>query len=167
MTIQSLKRGDFRWRVSIVADGDEGMALTNRSEPLTDDSPPELIFLDFESATDSRRVLAEIRASEPLKDLPVVLLTGSLVLVHEAVRQTQMLQADGFLTKPVTLGQSTQLITSLRRSRIADVVVPPLDWNSSRERPEQPATAGHTPDVGLCLDAPSMSHHSLAGVLTP
>ena len=46
-------------------------------------------------------MLAEIRGDEELKDIPVVVLTGSHV--RRAILQAEALHVDGFMTKPVDL----------------------------------------------------------------
>ena len=65
-------------------------------------------------------MLAEIRADEELKDIPVVVLTGSVVC--RAILQTQELHVDGFMTKPVELDKFIGVVKSRRRSWLAELV---------------------------------------------
>jgi CheY-like chemotaxis protein len=69
-------------------------------------------------------VLAEIRANGELKDIPVVVLTGSRV--QRAVLQAQELHVDGFMTKPVDLDKFIGVVKSLRRSWLAELILCPM-----------------------------------------
>ena len=60
-----------------------------------------------------------------LKQISVVVLTASLV--HKAVLKAEKLHVDGYMTKPVSLEQFLSVIKSLRRSLLAEVILPPLD----------------------------------------
>jgi len=53
----------------------------------------------------------------------VIVLTASAV--HRAVLQAQNLRVDGFMTKPVSLDQFIEAVRSLRRSVLAELVLPP------------------------------------------
>jgi two-component system response regulator len=84
---------------------------------------PDLVLLDMElPKKDGRQVLAEIRSSEELRKIPVVVLTGSAV--SRVVLQAEDLRVDGFMTKPVSLDQFIQAVKMLRRSVLAELVLP-------------------------------------------
>ena len=74
---------------------------------------------------DGREVLTEVRADDELKSVPVVVLTASLV--HKAILEGERLHVDGFMTKPVSWDQFISVVKSLRRSWLAEVILPPLD----------------------------------------
>lgn len=126
MTIQALKRGDFQCRVSLVKDGEEAMSFLNRMGIYARAPRPDLILLDMQlPKKDGREVLTEIRADDELEGVPVVVLTASLV--HKAILEGEKLHVDGFMTKPVSWDQFISVVKSLRRSWLAEVVLPPLD----------------------------------------
>lgn len=123
VTIQALKQGHVQCRVSIVRDGEEAMRFLNRQGILARAPRPDLILLDMElPKKDGREVLAEVRGHEKLKEVPVVVLTASLV--HKAILEGENLRVDGFMTKPVDLEQFIGIVRSLRRYWLAEVVLP-------------------------------------------
>ena len=67
-------------------------------------------------------VLAEIRADVELMDIPVIVLTGSLV--HRAILEAEGLHVDGFMTKPVDLNKFIAVVKSLHRSWLTEFVLP-------------------------------------------
>ena len=124
VTIHALKSENVRCRVTLVCDGDEAMNFLRREGVFARAPQPDLILLDMElPKKDGGQVLAEIRAEEALKNIPVLVLTASAV--HRAVLEAQHLRLDGFMTKPVSLEQFIGAVKSLRRSRLIELVLPP------------------------------------------
>lgn len=125
VTIQALKQGNVRCRVSLVCDGEEAMSFLHRVGILARAPRPDLVLLDIQlPKKDGHQVLEEIRADDNLKSIPVVVLTGSLV--HKSLFQGQNLHVDGYMTKPVDLEQFIRVVKSLRRSWLADVILPTM-----------------------------------------
>ena len=86
VTIQALKSGNVPCRVTLVCDGEEAISFLCRKGEFAQAPTPNLILLDMQlPKKDGLHVLAEIRANEELKDIPVVVLTGSLI--HRAILQ--------------------------------------------------------------------------------
>ncbi len=126
VTIEALKHENICCRVSLVCDGEEAMDFLKRCGVFSRAPRPDLILLDMElPKKDGRQVLTEIRDSEELLSIPVVVLTGSLV--HRAVLEGQKLRVDGFMTKPVSLEQFIGVVKSLHRSWLDEIILPPLD----------------------------------------
>ena len=124
VTMQALKSGNVRSRVTLVCDGEEAISFLCRKSEFAQAPTPNLILLDMQlPKKEGQHVLAEIRASEELKDIPVVVLTGSHV--HRAILQAQELHVDGFMTKPVDLDKFIGVVKSLRRSWLAELVLSP------------------------------------------
>ncbi|MGA2254354.1 MAG: response regulator [Thermoguttaceae bacterium] len=120
-TIQALKWGNVQCRVSLVCDGEEAISFLHRKGEFAQAPTPNLILLDMRlSKREGQHVLAEIRASEDLKDIPVVVLTGSLD--RRASFQVQELHVDGLMTKPVELDKFIGVVKSRRRSWLAELV---------------------------------------------
>lgn len=125
-TVRALKQGDLECRVSLVVDGEEAMTFLKRAGIFARAPRPDLILLDMQlPKKDGRQVLTEIRADDELKSIPVVVLTASLV--HKTILEGEKLHVNGFMTKPVSLEQFIGMVKSLRRSWLADIVLPPLD----------------------------------------
>ena len=117
--------GNVQCRVTLVCDGEEAISFLYRKGEFAQAPTPNLILLDMQlPKKEGQHVLAEIRANEELKDIPVVVLTGSLV--HRAILQAQELHVDGFMTKPVELDKFIGVVKSLRRSWLAELILSPL-----------------------------------------
>ena len=69
---------------------------------------------------EGQHVLAELQANEELKDIPVVVLTGSRD--HQASLHVQELQVGGLMTHPVELDKFIGMVKSRRRSWLAELV---------------------------------------------
>jgi chemotaxis family two-component system response regulator Rcp1 len=124
-TIQALRSGNVRCRVTLVCDGDEAISFLYRRGEFAQAPKPDLILLDMQlPKKEGQYVLAEIRADEELKDIPVVVVTGSLVC--RAILQAQELHVDGFMTKPLELDKFIGMVKSLRRSWLAELVLPSI-----------------------------------------
>jgi two-component system response regulator len=96
----------------IVPDGVEAMAFL-RSEGKYVDSPrPTLILLDLNlPKMDGREVLAEVKADDKLKRIPVVVLTTSKS--DDDVAQAYGLHANCYVVKPVNYDQFEEVVKSI------------------------------------------------------
>lgn len=126
LTIEALKQGQVKCRVSLVRDGEEATAFLRRQGIYAQVPHPDLILLDLGlPKKDGREVLTEIRADDRLEDIPVVVLTVSRV--HEEILKSENLQVENYMIKPVDLEQFISVIRSLRRFWLAEIILPPLD----------------------------------------
>jgi CheY-like chemotaxis protein len=127
VTMDALRTGQVRCRVTLVCDGEEAMRFLRHESVFAQAPRPDLILLDMElPKKDGHEVLVEIRADEELRSIPVVVLTASLV--HRTILQHERLEVDAFMTKPVSFQQFITVIQSIRRSWLTEFVL---------------ATAGH------------------------
>ena len=125
-TIQALKEGDVKCRVSLVRDGEEAMEFLHRQGKYARTPRPDLILLDLKlPKKHGREVLAEIRGNEQLKSIPVVVMTTSRI--HQEILEEENLQVDSYLIKPVDLEQFIKVVKSLRRFLLAEVILPPFE----------------------------------------
>lgn len=119
LTMQALKSGNLRCRVTLVCDGEEAMRFLRRDREFTRVPKPDMILLDMLlPVKDGHHVLAEIRANAELKDIPVIVLTGSSV--QRAILEAEGLHVDGFMTKPVDLSTFIGVVKSLHRSWLCE-----------------------------------------------
>ncbi len=126
VTIQALRRGKVRCRVTLVCDGEEAIRFLQRDREFARAPKPDLILLDMLlPKKEGHQVLAEIRADVELTDIPVIVLTGSLV--HRAILEGKGLHVDGFMTKPVDLNKFIGVVKSLHRSRLTELVLAAVD----------------------------------------
>lgn len=126
LTIQALKEGQVECRVSLVRDGEEATDFLHRRGVYAKAPRPDLILLDLHlPKKDGREVLVEVRAEQPLKGIPVVVLTASHI--HEEILKSENLEVDSYMVKPVDLEQFIQVVKKLRRFWLDEVILPPLD----------------------------------------
>ena len=120
-TIQALKWGRVQCRVSLVCDGEEAISFLYRKGEFAQAPTPNLILLDMQlPEEEGQHVLADLRANEELKDIPVVVLAGSLD--RQASLHVQELHVGGLMSKPVELNKFIGVIKSRRRSWLAELV---------------------------------------------
>ncbi len=123
LTIEALREGEVPCRISLVRDGEEAMQFARREGMFARAPRPDLILLDLKLPKKSgREVLAEIRANEQLRNIPVVVLTGSPT--HRRILQEEDLHVDEYMTKPVDNEQFVGTVKSLRKYLLSDVILP-------------------------------------------
>ncbi len=124
LTIETLREGPVPCRVSLVRDGVEALAFLRREAHFARTPRPDLVLLDVQlPKMDGHAVLAEIRQDPQLRRLTVVVLTG-LRSNWEMLNQDNLF-TEGCLVKPVDREQFQQVVKSLRKYLLSDVVLPP------------------------------------------
>ncbi len=123
LTIEALKDGRVRHRLTLMTDGVEAMQFLRREGIFQRAPRPDLVLLDLRlPKKDGREVLAEMRADEALKEIPVVVLTAASS--DEDYLKTQLLGVDAYMVKPVNLAKFLELVRQLHHRWLADVVLP-------------------------------------------
>ncbi|GEL73022.1 MULTISPECIES: response regulator [Myxococcus] len=129
LTIEALKEGKVRNRLSVARDGVEALAFLRRQGAYADAAQPDLILLDLNlPRKDGREVLAEIKVDPALRRIPVVVLTTSKA--EEDILRTYDLHANCYIAKPVDLEQFISVVRSIDDFWLSVVRLPP--------RPEAP-----------------------------
>ena len=101
---EALKEGKIFNRLSVVRDGAEAMEFLRKKGKFVDVETPDLILLDLNlPKKDGREVLAEIKADDDLRRIPVVVLTTSRS--EEDVLRSYNLHANAYIVKPLDLDQ--------------------------------------------------------------
>ena len=107
-----------------VGDGVEAMAFLRREGKYADAPRPDLILLDLNlPKKDGREVLAEIKADEHLKLIPVVILTVSKD--EEDILKTYNLHANCYITKPIDFEQFMKVVKTIEEFWLTIVKLPP------------------------------------------
>ena len=121
--IRALEKANFKHRCTLVVNGEEAMDYLKRRGIFARAPRPDLVLLDLGlPKKDGREMLAEIRADENLRDLPVVVMTGS---TDEADRDhMQLLQVESYLVKPVDVEKFLSVIRELKRFWLHGVILP-------------------------------------------
>lgn len=124
LTVESLKEDKVLNNLSVVEDGAEALAFLNREGKHTAAPHPDLILLDLNlPKVDGREVLAVIKADKQLRRIPVVVLTTSQA--EEDVLRSYNLNANCYISKPVTLDQFIAVVKSIESFWLSIVTLPP------------------------------------------
>ena len=93
-------------RLSVIADGETAL------NTLLEGGPPDLVLLDLNLPKfDGRQVLAEIKADDDLRTIPVVVLTTSSA--EEDILRSYQLHANAYVTKPVDFARFIQVVRQI------------------------------------------------------
>ena len=123
LTKEALKEGKVRNDLVVVPDGVEAMAYLRQTGPYRDAARPDLILLDLNlPRMDGREVLAEVKADDRLKTIPVVVLTTSRS--EQDILKSYGLHANCYVTKPVDLEQFITVIRSIEDFWLTVVSLP-------------------------------------------
>jgi two-component system, chemotaxis family, response regulator Rcp1 len=110
--------------LQVVSDGEEAMAYLRREGKYADAWRPDLILLDLNlPKKDGREVLAEIKADDDLKRIPVVVLTMSRD--EEDILKSYNLHANCYITKPIDVSQFFKVVKTIEDFWLGIVVLPP------------------------------------------
>jgi CheY-like chemotaxis protein len=110
--------------LATVTDGVEAMRYLRREGPYADAPRPDLILLDLNlPRKDGREVLAEIKADEALRSIPVVVLTTSQA--EEDVLRSYQLHANAYVTKPVDFDRFIAVVRQIDEFFVTVVKLPP------------------------------------------
>lgn len=107
-----------------IEDGTQGLRYLRKEGDYADAPTPDVIFLDLNMPRkDGREVLADIKADERLKKIPVVIFTTSDSKFD--VSKSYDGGADCFLTKPVGLEECAKIVQVLANLMPLDEVDKP------------------------------------------
>ena len=123
-TSEALKEAKVRNHLSIVEDGVQAMEFLRRQGRYSNAPRPDLIMLDLNlPRKDGREVLAELKADDNLRMIPVVVLTTSRA--EEDIIRAYKLHANCYITKPVDFQQFLSVVRSIESFWLFVVTLPP------------------------------------------
>jgi two-component system response regulator len=123
LTVAALAAAKVCNRLSIVEDGVQAMEFLRRQGGYAEAARPDLILLDLNlPRKDGREVLAEIKADDKLKRIPVVVLTTSQA--EKDVLQAYTLQASCYVTKPVDFQRFLEVVQAVEGFWLTVVKLP-------------------------------------------
>ncbi|PSB16613.1 response regulator [Phormidesmis priestleyi ULC007] len=124
LTRIALEDGKMHINLSVVDDGVEAMAFLRKQTVYASAPHPDLILLDLNlPRKDGREVLAEIKADQVLKRIPVVILTTSQA--EEDIIKAYNLCANCYISKPVDFDQFIKIVQSIEDFWFTIVKLPP------------------------------------------
>jgi len=123
LTIDALRDGKVRNRISLVEDGVEAMAFLRRQGKYASAPRPDLILLDLNlPRKNGREVLAEVKHDPDLRRIPVVVMTSSDD--EKDIVAAYNLYVNCYVTKPVDLDQFIRVVKSIEHFWFGIVKLP-------------------------------------------
>jgi len=120
---EALKESKIKNQLHIVNDGMAATDFLFKRNDYKDAPRPDLIILDLNlPKKDGREVLAEIKADENLKRIPIVIFTTSKA--EEDILKTYNLHANCYITKPLNFDKFMEVIKSIEDFWLTIVKLP-------------------------------------------
>jgi two-component system response regulator len=124
LTKIALEDSKISVNLNVVEDGVEAIAFLRREGKYANIMHPDIVLLDLNlPKKDRREVLAEIKADEKLRRIPVVVLTTSQA--EEDVLRAYNLSANCYINKPVDFDQFVKIVQSIESFWFTIVKLPP------------------------------------------
>jgi len=124
LTRETMENSKMYVTMHVVGDGVEAMAFLRRTGKYANAPRPDLVLLDLNlPKKDGKEVLAEIKADQDLKRIPVVILTISKD--EEDILKSYNLHANCYITKPIDLNQFVKVVKSIEDFWLTIVKLPP------------------------------------------
>ena len=119
---EALKENPIPVEMTVVRDGVEAMDYLHRAEQGAI-SRPDLVLLDLNlPRKNGREVLAEVKGSPALRQIPVVVMTSSRS--EEDVQEAYELNANCYITKPADLSEYVKVVRSIEDFWFATATLP-------------------------------------------
>jgi CheY-like chemotaxis protein len=123
MIREAFEDNKVRNRLTCVTDGVQALEFLRREGNYGGAQRPDLILLDLNlPRKDGREVLAEIKADDSLRSIPVVVLTTSQA--EEDVLRSYELHANAYVTKPVDFERSIDVVRQIDNFFVTVVKLP-------------------------------------------
>jgi chemotaxis family two-component system response regulator Rcp1 len=123
LTIEALRDAKVSNNLHVVEDGVEAMGFMRKEGKHAGKPSPDLVLLDLNlPIKDGREVLAEVKADDELKHIPVVVLTTSKA--EEDILKAYNLHVNSYVTKPVDLEQFLDVVRSIEDFWLTVVKLP-------------------------------------------
>ncbi len=126
LTVEALQKGKVLNHLTVVDDGVKAMDFLHRRGPYAAAPRPDLILLDLNlPRKDGREVLADIKADEKLRAIPIVVLTTSRA--EQDILKVYQLNGNCYITKPVDFRQFMGVVEAIESFWLTIVKLPPKD----------------------------------------
>lgn len=123
LTQEGLKETKMLNNLYVTMDGAEALDFLRKVGKYADVPRPDLILLDLNlPKKDGREVLAEIKADDDLKRIPVVILTVSQA--EEDILKSYNLHANCYINKPIDFNQFLRVVQSIEDFWVGIVKLP-------------------------------------------
>ncbi len=123
LTKKAFQQSKITNQILVAKNGEEALDMLHRRGAHANAALPDLILLDLNlPKKPGQEVLREIKSSEALKHIPVVILTSSRAELD--VVKTYGLHANSYIIKPVNLEKFTEIVSAIERYWFTIVVLP-------------------------------------------
>ncbi len=123
LTQEALKDAKFLNQLHVVGDGEEAMTFLRHRGRYAQAVHPDLVLLDLNlPKKDGGEVLAEMKADENLRRIPVVILTSSTA--EQDILKSYNLHANCYIAKPVDLEQFITVVKAIEDFWLTIVKLP-------------------------------------------
>ncbi len=123
LTQEALKDSKIMNELHIVQDGAEAVKYLKKEAEYSIEKQPDLILLDLNlPKKNGKEVLAEIKADDKLRHIPVVILTVSRA--EEDILKSYDLHANCYITKPINFDQFMKVVKSIEEFWFTIVKLP-------------------------------------------
>ena len=124
LTREALRDARVVNELAVAEDGEQAMAFLRREGEHANAPRPDIVLLDLNlPRKDGREVLAEIKADEDLRRIPVIVLTTSSA--DEDVLHAYDNHVNSYIRKPVDLDRFMKVVRSIEDYWIGFVALPP------------------------------------------
>jgi len=122
LSMGALAKSGIEHRLSWMNDGQEARDFLTQSGKYARAPCPDLILLDLHlPEVDGLTLLREIRKCDRLKEIPVLIMTGTAG--DEDVAEFEKMDVQGFLVKPIDLEKFLALVETLKDYWKKDMIV--------------------------------------------
>jgi len=129
MVTLSLKGFEFPYELRVFEKGESALEYLQKRGPHAEAARPDLVLLDWAlPGMNGGEVLREIRNDEVLKDIPVVVMTGSDI--QELNKKAYDDGANLYITKPMTLYRYTTILQFVVEALQKGELPPPFSSHS-------------------------------------
>jgi CheY-like chemotaxis protein len=123
LTMEALKTAKVQNNLMVAEDGVVALEMLRKEGEHAHRPTPDLILLDLNlPRKNGREVLAEVKADDSLKRIPVVVLTISRA--EEDIVKSYGLNANCYINKPVDLAQFLRVVKSIEDFWLTIVTLP-------------------------------------------
>ncbi len=112
LTKKAFRSSQFNCNLHIAKDGEQALQMLYRKKPYTRIPKPDLILLDLNlPKIDGRELLDEIKTDKNLRDIPVIILSGSDAISD--ITTSYDLHANSYLVKPDNFNDLKEIVLSI------------------------------------------------------
>lgn len=123
LTRKAFEQAKIANNIHVAPDGEMALKMLRNEDEYKDFGTPDIVLLDINlPKKDGKQVLADMKADERLRRIPVVILTSSKA--EQDVVKSYDLHANSYIVKPINLGNFHEVVTAIEGFWFSVVVLP-------------------------------------------